>query len=198
MQLLHQSAKSYSTSLTKVCLPSIAPLKTFMINTSFTTGIVPHSLKTAIVRPTLKRLVLDPEDFNNYRSTSNIQFISKVLERIVASQFQDHPENNQPHSRTQLRHFFLTPLTKFPGHFWHSWKFSHLGFVLNFEQNLRTLNSSRKSARLECAHVLKGWICEKSLVIAFTSILQTSSDLNNYNNNKYENICIINNYVSHL
>ena len=131
VQFLHQSAESYSTSLTKVCLPSIAPLKTFMINTSFTTGIVPHSLKTAIVRPTLKRLVLDPEDLNNYRATSNLQFISKVLERIVASQFQDHPENNQPHSRTQLKHFFLTPLTKFPGQFWHSWKFSYLAFVLS-------------------------------------------------------------------
>ena len=39
---------------------------------------------------------------------------------------------------------------------------------------------------------------DKSLLIALTSTLQTSSDLNNYNNNKYENICIINNYVSHL
>ena len=55
----------------------------------------------------------------------------------------------------------------------------------------------RKCSRMR-AIVLKGWICEKSLVIAFTSTLQTSSDLNNYNNNKYENICIINNYVSHL
>ena len=29
----------------------------------------------------------------------------------------------------------------------------------------RYMSKSRKSARLECAHVLKGWICEKSLVI---------------------------------
>ena len=45
---------------------------------------------------------------------------------------------------------------------------------------------------------LRAEFVKKSLVIALTSTLQTSSDLNNYNNNKYENICIINNYVSHL
>ena len=72
--------------------------------------------------------------------------------------------DNGPHSRTQLRNVFSTPLKKFPGQIWHSWKFSHLGFVLHLDQNLRTLNSSRKSARL----FFKGWICEKLLVIAFT------------------------------
>ena len=116
------------------------------------------------------------------------------------------------------RNFFWTPLPVDLGTNLAFMKVFSSGICFELQKNFRTRNSSRKSGvflnaipqkTTRCpkgplrVRSVKGWICEKLLVIAFTSTLQTSSDLNNYNNNnnnnnKYENICIINNYVSHL
>ena len=56
------------------------------MNTSLTTGIVPQSFKHALVKPLLKKSNLDAECLRNYRSVSNLPFLSKVLERIVFEQ----------------------------------------------------------------------------------------------------------------
>ncbi|XP_062400145.1 uncharacterized protein LOC134089717 [Sardina pilchardus] len=82
------------TSLVKSCLPSIAPMITSILTTSLLSGTVPSAFKTAIVRPTLKKPGLDSNNFNNYRPISNLPFLSKVLEKIVATQLQDHLKDN--------------------------------------------------------------------------------------------------------
>ena len=46
------------------------PTITDIINTSLTTGIVPHDLKTAIVKSLLKRLSLDKNLLKNYSPIS--------------------------------------------------------------------------------------------------------------------------------
>ncbi|KAF7238474.1 HORMA domain-containing protein 2 [Varanus komodoensis] len=51
-------------------------------------GWVPASLKEAVVRPVLKKASLDPEMAANYRPVANIPFLGKVLEWVVAGQFQ--------------------------------------------------------------------------------------------------------------
>ncbi|XP_074522673.1 uncharacterized protein LOC141787880 [Halichoeres trimaculatus] len=60
-----------------------------MVNCSLQTGCFPADLKTAVVRPLLKKNNLDPDVFNNYRPVSNLPFLSKILEKIVFIQLND-------------------------------------------------------------------------------------------------------------
>ena len=71
-------------------LHQVAPCLTEIVNASLSSGIVPSSFKTAYVTPLLKKTTLDKEDIKNYRPVSNLCFLSKVLERVVASRLQAH------------------------------------------------------------------------------------------------------------
>ena len=57
-----------------------------LLNHSLLTGVFPPELKTALVKPLLKKANLDPLVLNNYRPISNLQFLSKVLETTVFQQ----------------------------------------------------------------------------------------------------------------
>ena len=50
--------------------------------------------KSALVKPLLEKMSLDPDDLKNYRPVSNLSFLSKVLERIVLSQINEHLNHN--------------------------------------------------------------------------------------------------------
>ncbi|CAJ1063628.1 galanin receptor type 1b isoform X2 [Xyrichtys novacula] len=65
-----------------------------MINTSLLTGYVPQSFKTALIKPLLKKPTLDSSSLANYRPISNLPFISKILEKVVANQLCDFLHNN--------------------------------------------------------------------------------------------------------
>uniref|UniRef100_A0A8C7YD26 Reverse transcriptase domain-containing protein n=1 Tax=Oryzias sinensis TaxID=183150 RepID=A0A8C7YD26_9TELE len=54
----------------------------------------PSLFKMAAVKPILKKPGSDPNLFNNLRPISNLPFISKILEKIVASQLYDHLKHN--------------------------------------------------------------------------------------------------------
>ena len=41
-------------------------------------------MKRAVVRPLLKKGTLDHNNFKNYRPVSNLSFISKIIEKVVA------------------------------------------------------------------------------------------------------------------
>ena len=49
--------------------------------------------KAAVITPVLKKFDADPDELRNYRPISNLTFISKVIERIVADQIRRHLEN---------------------------------------------------------------------------------------------------------
>lgn len=51
-------------------------------------------MKSAIVKPLFKKPQLDPNDLKNYRPVSNLPFVSKVIERVVALQLNTHLEQN--------------------------------------------------------------------------------------------------------
>ena len=72
------------------CLDSLAPFITQIINCSLKTASIPLSFKTALVRPLLKKPTLDPSEMKNYRPVSNLGFISKVLEKVVLQQINNH------------------------------------------------------------------------------------------------------------
>ena len=66
--------------------PKLSNHITRIINESLQSGIVPDSMKIAMIRPILKKQNLDVSSLNNYRPISNLTIISKILERVVASQ----------------------------------------------------------------------------------------------------------------
>ena len=53
-------------------------------------------------RPLLKRPSLDADLLKNYRPVSNLPFVSKVLERVVASRLKAHMDINGLHDPFQL------------------------------------------------------------------------------------------------
>ena len=74
---------------------------THCLNLSLSTGIFPDIFKTAHVRPLLKKSSLDQNILKNYRPVSNLPFLSKVLERVVAGQLQRYMDDNELHNPLQ-------------------------------------------------------------------------------------------------
>src|SRR6478609_5659326 len=54
-----------------------------LVNLSVSEGSFPANFKTATVRPLLKKHSLPHEDLSSYRPISNLNFVSKVLERLI-------------------------------------------------------------------------------------------------------------------
>ena len=63
---------------------------TSIINASLEQGKCPIFFKQTHVTPILKKSSLCKEVFKNYRPVSNLNLISKILERVVAIQLQTH------------------------------------------------------------------------------------------------------------
>ena len=89
------------TELVKMALPDLLPLMTNIINKSLTSGTFPSIFKQALVTPLLKKQGLDSEIPKNFRPVSNLHFVSKVLEKIVAQQLNDHLQRNNLHEPFQ-------------------------------------------------------------------------------------------------
>ena len=81
-------------SLLSSVIDDLLPYITSIVNESLTSGYFPTALKTAIVRPLLKKPSLDPENLKNYRPVSNLSFLSKIIEKIALLQLQDHLGRN--------------------------------------------------------------------------------------------------------
>jgi len=78
------------TKLLKSCIDSLLPPITTIINLSLAEGTFPASFKTAIVKPLLKKYSLPHDDLASYRPISNLNFISKILERIIQTRLTSH------------------------------------------------------------------------------------------------------------
>ena len=83
------------TSILREFLDELLPFICTMCNVSLQHGLLPESQKEAIVTPILKKHDLDPDDVKSYRPISNLTFISKVIERIVASQLTGYLQTNK-------------------------------------------------------------------------------------------------------
>jgi len=75
--------------LMKECIDQFLPIITEIINASLQLGVMPKSLKHALVKPLLKKLSLELTK-ENYRPVSNLQVLGKVIESAVIAQFQEH------------------------------------------------------------------------------------------------------------
>ena len=54
----------------------------------------PTPCKSSIIFPLIKKQGLDPEILKNYRPVANPSFISKIIEKAIATQIHDHLINN--------------------------------------------------------------------------------------------------------
>jgi len=83
------------TKLLKEHLDDLLPLLTHIINCSLSSGVFPQEWKTARVVPLLKKPGADLV-LQNYRPVSNLQFVSKLVERAVAKQLRLHCDSSYP------------------------------------------------------------------------------------------------------
>ena len=91
----------WPTWLLKDYLDDVTPIVTNIVNNSLQDGEMPASLKNAVLRPLLKKSGLDPEILKNYRPISNIPYIAKVVEKVVASTLNDHMSEHHMHEPLQ-------------------------------------------------------------------------------------------------
>jgi hypothetical protein len=73
-------------------MPLLANTLAMMVNASIREGVFLDALKHAIVQPRLKKSTFNLDDVNSYRPISNLSFVSKIVERVVASRFDEHVE----------------------------------------------------------------------------------------------------------
>ena len=76
------------TWLLKDAIPNI--VMTDFINASLLFDVVPETMKHVVVTSLLKKASLVADLLKNYRPVSNLQVISKVLERVVAFRLKAH------------------------------------------------------------------------------------------------------------
>ena len=82
------------TWLLKDCIDELVPVIT-TINQSMEDGCVPGVLKKAHIRPLLKKAGLEEDILKNYRPVSNLSFVSKIIEKIVARRLDSHLKTNK-------------------------------------------------------------------------------------------------------
>ena len=143
------------SSLVKACLPTLTPLITNIINSSLSTGIVPPALKLAAITPILKKPGLDPDTPNNYRPISNLTFLSKILEKVVAAQLKSHLDSNNLYEPFQSgfrsKHSTETALLKITNDILLSADSGHLTILilLDLSAAFDTINHSILLTRLQ-------------------------------------------------
>jgi len=62
---------------------------------------VPLSFKKANIRPLLKKPNLDKEELKSYRPVSNLPFLLKILEKLVAKRLETHLSSHRLHDNLQ-------------------------------------------------------------------------------------------------
>jgi hypothetical protein len=102
------------TSLLKSCRSIFSELIATLANLSFSEGRFPSTFKSASITPLLKKPGLDKSNPSNYRPISNLNNISKIIERLFLNRFQPHvlssPNFNSYQSAYRTKHSTETAL----------------------------------------------------------------------------------------
>ena len=88
------SLDPWPTFLVKRCIDILLPSITKLVNLSLQDGVFPEPFKNAIVTPLIKKTSLPKDDLKNYRPVSRLGFLSKLVERVVASQIRSHIDSD--------------------------------------------------------------------------------------------------------
>ena len=89
------------TKLLKDCIDVLLPILTKIVNLSLANGVMPDCLKKALVIPLVKKLNLSLENLKNFRPVSNLAYLSKLIERVVARRLISHMDMNKLHELLQ-------------------------------------------------------------------------------------------------
>ena len=84
-----------------------------IVNLSLSEGCFPTHFKYALVSPLLTKPTLNRDDMKNYRPVSNLSFVSKILEKVVASRLNLHINSSHTSNDYQsaYREFHSTKTT---------------------------------------------------------------------------------------
>ena len=98
------------TFLLREFVDVLAPYVVAVVNASLSQGRLPVNQKHAIVSPLLKKPGLDTADMANFRPVSNLTFMSKVIERVVARRLNDYLAEHSllPHCQSAYRRHHST------------------------------------------------------------------------------------------
>ena len=88
--------------LVKNNLDLLIPIWTDIVNLSLSQGSM-ECLKSAILNPLIKELdqLIDKDILKNFRPVSNLVFVSKLIEKVVAIRLDKHMTTNKLHSNKQ-------------------------------------------------------------------------------------------------
>ena len=73
-------------SLLRAFLSELGAILPQIVNQSLQSAVVPGQLKVVMVKQLLKKPSLDHREFKNFRPISNLQFLGKIIEKVVADQ----------------------------------------------------------------------------------------------------------------
>ncbi len=79
------SLDTLPTTFFKNVFNCIAPDVLQIVNSSLQTGTFPKALKTAVIKPLLKKSDVDASAINNYRPISNLPFLGKIIAKAVCT-----------------------------------------------------------------------------------------------------------------
>ena len=89
------------TSVVKACPELFAEIITKLVNLSFGEGSFPKKFRSAMVRPLLNKEDLDRNAPYNYQTISNLNTLSKVLERLALVRLRLHLITSPNYNRAQ-------------------------------------------------------------------------------------------------
>ena len=81
--------------LLKECIAELVPVITSILYASIKHSYVPTHFKIAHIKPLIKKQGLDKELLKNYRPVSNLTVASKILEKVILKQLEEHLVNNE-------------------------------------------------------------------------------------------------------
>ena len=113
-------------------------------------GVLSKQLKSALVKPLLKKSYLDPNNLKNYRPISNLSFLSKLIQRVIAARFSSNLLSHNPMSKLQLAnrkfHSSETALLYFQNNILAS---LDAGYILDLSAIFDTIDHSILTHRLQ-------------------------------------------------
>ena len=78
----------------KLSINALLPVVSRIVTGSLESSTVPDEFKVAQVSPLLKKAGSDTELLSNYRPVSNLAFLSKITEKVVAQQMTSYLKEN--------------------------------------------------------------------------------------------------------
>ena len=88
--------------LMKDCSDTLLPLIVRTVNLSCEEAVVPGKFKQGVLTPKLKKPSLNNELFSSFRPISNLRFLSKATEKVVAARLNSYLNDNNLDEPLQL------------------------------------------------------------------------------------------------